>query len=283
MIAPPVSRVQPQWEPLIVAVAPNGARRSKDDHPTLPITPKELADCAVRCREAGASLFHLHVRDKAGRHTLDADAYGDATRAVRAAVGDDMIIQMTSEAVGIYTPEEQMTAVRAVRPEAVSMAVRELIPDAAHEKAAADFLSWLIREGIHPQYILYEPEEVARFADLRARGIIPGDNVFVLYVLGRYHVGETTEPIDLLPFLKVTGALHCHWAICAFGQREGACALTAAALGGHARVGFENNRYLNDARLASDNAALVAQVRAGADLVGRPLADADTARSVLAA
>ena len=63
----------------------------------------------------------------------------------------------------------------------------------------------------------------------------------------------------MLPFLAAHDA-DCPWALCAFGRREGACVLTAAGLGGHVRVGFENNLRLADGRLAASNAELVAQV-----------------------
>ncbi len=266
--------------PLIISVAPNGARKLKADHPALPLTPEELAATAVACREAGAALIHLHVRDREGRHTLDAPSYRTAIAAIRKAVGQDIIIQATSEAVGMYAPEQQMAMVRDLKPEAVSLAIREIIPDAAAEPAAGEFLAWMGREGIAPQYILYSDQDVERFQDLRRRGLIPGDRHFVLFVLGRYSVGQTSDPTDLLPFLSVKDETMT-WAVCAFGPRESACVLTAAALGGHARVGFENNLYLADGALAPDNAALVSQVAAGARLLGRPLADADTAREWL--
>jgi len=63
-----------------------------------------------------------------------------------------------------------------------------------------------------------------------------------------------------------------HWMICAFGAAEHACATTAAALGGHARVGFENNRLLKDGTTATRNADLVAQLAESAKMLGRPLA-----------
>ncbi len=53
-------------DPVVIAVAPNGARKSKADHPRLPLTPSELAECAQDCLDAGASMLHLHVRDAAG-------------------------------------------------------------------------------------------------------------------------------------------------------------------------------------------------------------------------
>lgn len=277
------SREAPRWPPFVLAVAPNGARRGKADHPAIPLTPDELAATATACLDAGACMMHMHVRDSEGRHTLDADAYRDATAAVRRAVGDEIIVQVTSEAVGMYSAGEQMQMVRDVRPEAVSMAIRELMPEAGDEAEAGRFLAWLIGEGIQPQYILYSADEVARFQDLVRRGVIPGERLFVLYVLGRYAKGQVSHPADLLPFLEVAGSMACHWGFCAFGPRDGATATMVAALGGHARVGFENNRWLNDGSRAPDNAALVAQASAAARLIGRPLASAADARAYLAA
>ena len=69
--------------------------------------------------------------------------------------------------------------------------------------------------------------------------------------------------------------------MCAFGRREAACALTAAALGGHIRVGFENNLHLPDGTTAPDNAALVRVVAEGVTMLGRGLADAGAARALL--
>lgn len=266
---------------LVVAVAPNGARKTKTDHSALPITPEDIARTAASCRDAGAALIHLHVRDSGDGHTLDADAYRAAIAAIRAELGDGIIVQATSEAVGIYTPDQQMAMVQEVQPESVSLAIREICPDEAHEKQAAAFLDWLARERIHPHYILYSDEDVQRFSTLRSKGVIPGDRPFVLYVLGRYTKGQVSEPNDLLPFLAAAKDQSIHWSVCAFGKREAACALTAAALGGHVRVGFENNMHLADGSIAPDNAALVDQVVAGAKILGRGIADAETARKLL--
>ncbi|WP_119459106.1 3-keto-5-aminohexanoate cleavage protein [Rhodospirillaceae bacterium SYSU D60014] len=272
---------QPEAEaPLILAVAPNGARKTKADHPALPMTADEIAETAVACQAAGAAMIHLHVRDREGRHSLDPDIYRETIDAIRRRLGDGLIVQVTTEAVGRYGPAEQMAAVRAIRPEAVSLAIKEIIPDAAAEPVATDFLAWLARERIAPQYILYSAEELRRFEDLRRRGIVPGERPFVLFVLGRYTPGQRSTPGDLLPFLNPL-PVDIVWAVCAFGARETACALTAAGLGGHARVGFENNMKLADGSIASDNAALVAQLAAGTAVLGRPLADAETARAML--
>ncbi len=272
------------WSPLIVTVAPNGARRQKADHPALPMTPAELAACAVACRDSGAAMIHLHVRDREGRHTLDVDAYRDAIGAIRDAVGDGLVIQATTEAVGRYAPAEQMAMVRELRPEAVSLAIREIVPEPGPksgegERQAAAFLAWLRSEAIMAQYILYSADDVRRFRDLCRRDIVPGERHAVLFVLGRYSADGESDPADLLPFLAALDEdVRDLWAVCAFGARESACVLAAAAFGGHPRVGFENNVRLADGALAPDNSALVAQARSGAVVLGRPLADASMAR-----
>lgn len=267
--------------PLILAVAPTGAHKTKADHPALPVLPDECGRAAAASREAGAAMIHLHVRDAGGSHSLDAGLYKDAIAAVRRETGDGMIVQMTTEAVGVYRPDEQFAAVRAVRPEAVSMAVRELCADDASVPRFAEFLTWLKAEQISPQFILYSQDDCERFSELRRVGVVPYERPFVLYVLGRYTPGQRSVPADLLPFLQTGADSALDWAICAFGAREHACALTAAALGGHARVGFENNIYLADGSVAPDNAALVRQIADSVSLLGRKLADADHARAHL--
>ncbi len=269
--------------PLILMSAPNGARRGKADHPNLPISPAEIAAEAMRIADSGATLLHLHIRDDQGRHALDSDRYRAAIDAIRDAIGDRMVVQITTEAVGRYAPAAQMAVVRGLRPESVSLALRELITsddDRDIEQGAA-FFSWLRDAGIAPHFILYSADDVRRFEDFRARGIIPQKRPFALFVLGRYVESTEVRANDLLPFLAVHDQ-SCPWSVCAFGPAESAAALTAAALGGHVRVGFENNLWRADGSLASSNADLVQQVTAGCRLIGREVADIEATRAFLA-
>ncbi|WP_199032855.1 3-keto-5-aminohexanoate cleavage protein [Ralstonia flaminis] len=271
-------------QPIAIAVAPNGARKTHVDHPALPITPDELAACARQCVEAGAAMLHLHVRRPDGTHSLEPDHYRPAIAAVQQAVGDALVLQITTEAVGIYTPEQQMASVRALQPEAISAALRELVPDAAHEAEAARFFGELAAARTAIQYILYSADDVMRYRDLRARGVLPETPHWVLFVLGRYSAGQRSDPSDLLPFLRAWSdagevTANVPWAMCAFGPREADCALTAALLGGHARLGFENNMMLPDGSTAPDNAALITNLRGHLDALHRPLASAAELRA----
>lgn len=269
------------WDPLILTVAPNGAYKTHQDHPQVPLSVTELARTAQSCLRAGASMIHLHVRDAAGRHLLDAAAYREATAAIRKAVGDELVIQITSEAARIYTPEVQMAVIREVRPEAVSVAIRELIPDAASEAGAAPFFEWLHRESIMSQIILYSAGDLMRYQALRQRGVLPPARDFLLFVLGRYSSGQESDPLDLLPFLQVLSN-PAPWAVCAFGSRESACLAAATAFSGHVRTGFENNLHLPDGSMALDNAQLVTLAAENACRLGRPLAQARQIREIFA-
>lgn len=259
--------------PLIIMVAPNGAYKQASDHASVPLTAPSLAATAKSCLDAGASMLHLHIRDAQGRHSLDVQGYRDALQAVKAAVGDAMVLQVTSEAARVYQAPEQMAMVRALKPEAVSVGLRELDQPDIGEAGLSAFFGWLARERVMTQVIFYDVVDLQRWQDLCKRGLIPEAPWFFLFVLGRYTTGQTSNPRDVVPFV------HAHtgsepWAVCAFGATEHACVTAAAALGGHVRVGFENNLQLKNQQIAPDNAALVRQAVDAAQSLGRPLATA---------
>ncbi|VCU70396.1 3-keto-5-aminohexanoate cleavage enzyme [Pigmentiphaga humi] len=265
--------------PLIITVAPNGAYKKTSDHPAVPVTPGQLAEVAKQCLDAGAAMLHMHVRKADQSHSLEPEAYLAATRAVRHAVGNELVVQITTEAAGVYAPDEQVEAVMAVHPEAVSVGLREIAVGPQADARVASLFGWLARERVMTQVILYDTADVERWMDYRRQGVVPDAPWFVLFVLGRYSAGQTSSPADLLPFLAAYDQAY-PWAMCAFGKQEHACAAAAAALGGHARVGFENNLYLRDGSLAPDNAALVGQVADVAAALGRPLATAAQVREL---
>ncbi len=269
-------------QPVAIAVAPNGGRKVKADHPAVPLTAAELAVTAAHCLDAGAAMIHAHVRKADGSHLLDADAYRDAIAAIRNAVGNRLVIQITSEALGQYTPAEQRAVVQAVKPEAVSLALRELVPDASEEKAFSDLLGWMKRESVTPQIILYDVNDAIRLAELQKRGLIPFERLPVLYVLGRYTAGQVSSPADLLPFVAADAPKFAHWSVCAFGAQEIACVTAGALLGGHIRVGFENNELLPDGSRAKGNQDLVAAARSAIAAVGLKAATAADLRAATA-
>jgi 3-keto-5-aminohexanoate cleavage enzyme len=266
----------PESDPVAICVAPNGARRTKADHPALPMTAAELAVEAAACAAAGAGVMHLHVRDAAGGHSLDPGLYREAIAAIRAKT-PDLIVQVTTEAVGRYTPAEQMAVVDELRPQAVSLALRELAPTSDEEPAFAAFLERTRRRGCGVQFVVYSPQEALRLAELARRGVCAEAEPHALFVLGRYSADMRSSPRDLLPFLEVWDG-GWPWTLCAFGALESQCLAGAVALGGHLRVGFENNLLRPDGEAARDNADRVANVAALAAAAGRPAATGETLR-----
>ncbi|MEX0344114.1 MAG: 3-keto-5-aminohexanoate cleavage protein [Rhizobiaceae bacterium] len=240
-------------------VAPNGARRTKQDHPALPVTISEIVDCAKQSREAGAGAIHAHVRDAEGAHVLDAGLYRELIAEMDRRV-PEMDVQITTEAVGIYSPDEQRKLVRDVMPKAVSVSIAEMFSN-GDTAAAIGFYQWAAAARISVQHIFYSTQEFTRFAELALASEIPGEQHQVLFVLGRYSPNQNSEPADLDPYLAVVdnlaGQLDIDWAVCAFGMRQQQCLVETFRRGGKVRVGFENGLWLLNGLPARDNAALV--------------------------
>lgn len=109
-----------------------------------------------------------------------------------------MVIQATTEAVGRYTAAEQMALVRDLRPEAASMALRELVPDTAAEPGAASFYAWCARERIMVQHILYDDADAVRLKHLHATGSSRRHEVGAVRA-GAIPGGPAVHPADLIP------------------------------------------------------------------------------------
>jgi 3-keto-5-aminohexanoate cleavage enzyme len=137
------------------------------------------------------------------------------------------------------------------------LALAKLITDDGATAEAA-LLGWLKREdraAVHPQ-------QIARYHNLRDRGVIPQRRPLALLVLGRYADQIEAQPQDLLPYLAAHDAA-CPWSLCAFGPREGSRVLTAAGLGGYVQGGFKKKLWRADGRLA---ASIAEEVPGGVDL-----------------
>ena len=240
-----------------IMVAPNGARPTKADHAALPITLPEIVATACACWDAGATGLHAHVRDKTGAHVLDAGLYRELL-AEMAQACPEMLVQITTEAIGKYTPAEQRQIVLDVMPKAVSVSLREMLA----EGPVPDFYHWAREAGISLQHILYDADDIRHLGDEIAAGRVPQNDVQALLVLGRYTTGQNSDPAALAPLVQNLrqASPDVDWATCAFGPMETDCLKRAFDLGGKARVGFENNLYNASGNLAANNAARVAEI-----------------------
>ncbi|MDA9770837.1 3-keto-5-aminohexanoate cleavage protein [Emcibacteraceae bacterium] len=262
--------------PFIIMSAPNGARRQIKDHPEIPISPDEMAVCAEQILEAGASILHLHVREDDGSHCLDVDRYQNSINAIKNKVGDQLIIQATTEAVGIYDRHQQMEMVKKLKPEAVSIALRELCPTDDELGEFEAFNKWVIKENIFPQYILYNPDDHIRFEEYIKKGVFHHDTPFVLYVMGSYN-GPTPDT-DALKKLAANNKRP--WAACGFSENEKDCINHSTKVGGHIRVGFENNIWREDGSLLENNGEMIKHAATVAMNNNRPIASVDDVRNI---
>ncbi len=240
-------------------VAPNGARRTRADHPALPVTLDEIVATAASCHEAGAEGLHLHLRDAQGRHVLDAGLYREALAELSRAV-PGMAVQITTEANRQYEAAHQRQVALEAGAALVSSSIREIMAGSTTAQARA-FYEECAGRGIAVQHILYDPDDLALLERVLPPALFSSPELQLLFVLGRYSPGHDSRPEDLNPFLEALRARRItpDWAACAFGRGESACLAEAARRGGKLRVGFENSFWNADGSLAADNAERVAE------------------------
>ncbi|NOD33624.1 MULTISPECIES: 3-keto-5-aminohexanoate cleavage protein [unclassified Ruegeria] len=233
-----------------ILVAPNGARRTKADHPALPVTIDQIVETARACHLAGAQGIHVHVRDANGQHSLDAGSYLETIAELRR-IAPRLDVQITTEAAGVFDVPAQLACLEQVRPDWASISVREIARD---PNLAPRVYALCADQGTRVQHILYDEEDARLLDQWQQDDIVRKDQTDRLFVLGRYSEGQQSVPADLDAFPKCQN----YWMVCAFGAQEHACLAEAARRGGDVRVGFENSLTGPDGTPWADNAASVA-------------------------
>jgi len=166
-----------------------------------------------------------------------------------------MLLQVSSEAAGIFQPDEQIEQMKRLAPHCLSCGLREFVKEQKDYDAGHAYFSEMHRAGALVQYILYSPADVEWYEMLCAEGVLPGKNHLLLFVMGRHgqDVGENFTLQSYVSALKQNNP----WMACGFGLDEHKIMAQVAKLGGHGRVGFENNHQLPDGSPAPDNSSLV--------------------------
>jgi 3-keto-5-aminohexanoate cleavage enzyme len=265
-------------DPLIITVAPVGAELTPDQTPHLATTPKALGEVARTCREAGASIIHVHCRNDDGTNTHEVSRFKQAYEAVRAQ--SDLIVQFsTGGAIGM-TPEER-AAVLQLRPEMATLTCGTVnFGDDVFENSfpiMRGILAKMHEFGVRPELEIFDKGHLANARRLEKEGLLtfPQHVDFVLGVPGGLDatVQNLADLVDGLP-------PGCTWSVAGIGRMQLPMAMAALAMGGHVRVGLEDNIYYSKGRLAT-NAELVARVVRLANELGRPVATPDQARGIL--
>ncbi len=265
-------------DPLIITVAPVGAEVTPDQTPYLPITPAQLGETAREIRAAGASIVHVHCRNDDGTNTHDVARFRAAYEAIRAA--SDLVVQFsTGGAIGM-TPQER-AAPLALRPEMATLTCGTVnFGDDVFENSfpiMRGILQQMDAYGVVPELEIFDLGHLSNAKRLAREGALrlPRHVDFVLGVPGGLDA-SLEHLIDCVRALPDG----CTWSVAGIGRMQLPLAVTAVAMGGHVRVGLEDNLYYSKGRLAS-NAELVARVVRIAEELGRPVATPDQARRIL--
>ena len=267
-------------EKLIITAALTGNVPTRERTPHVPITPEEIADDVECCAAAGASVFHVHARDEQGRPTLDMAVFEDTVRRIKACT-PEVIIQLSTGARAGLDWEARANPVRLL-PEMASFTTgSNNLPGIIYENAP-DFIAFLAGvfhdTGVKPEIEVFETGMINNALYLVKKGLLATPLHFD-FVLGA--PGSMPGSVRNLVFLADSLPPDSTWTVAGIGQAELPLATAAIAMGGHVRVGIEDNLQLPDGTLAT-NAQLVEKVAAIARLMGREIASPEDARRILA-
>ena len=242
-------------------VAPNGARPMKKDHPAVPITIFETAETAKACFDAGADGIHFHMRDQKGQHILDSGLCKEALSELQKKV-PKMHLQVTTEAVGRYSPDAMRKLAYDVVPPGISIGIREMIPSRVPSAEDINLYKNLTEAGTKIQHICYEPKDIDLLSELLSLANIPTNGTWCMFVIGHYS-GKVSNPENIPPFLDKLKKhnINADWAVCAFAKEELSCLKMSIKLGGKIRVGFENSILMPDGKIALNNESKVQAVK----------------------
>jgi 3-keto-5-aminohexanoate cleavage enzyme len=275
IVTPPVS----DYAEVVLTAAIVGAEITRDQTPHLPITAKEIADEAARCREAGVAVIHLHVRNPDGSSTQSKERFGEAIAAIREKT--DCVVQVTTGgAVGMTIDERAQPL--ACRPEMATLNCGSLnFGDDVFVNTRPqirDLAARIKKAGSIAELECYEVGHVEEAFHLLKEGAIghPLHFQFVLGVPGG--IGAHEENVH---YMKSMVPKEATWAVAAVGRFQQPMTELAMRLGGHARVGLEDNIYLSKGVLSEGSAPLVARAATFARSIGRTPVEPDRARTLL--
>jgi uncharacterized protein (DUF849 family) len=295
---------------IILSCAVTGSIHTPSMSPHLPVTPDAIAEQAIDAARAGAAILHLHARDPAtGRPSARAEDFMAFLPAIRR--GCDAIVNLSTGGSAVMTLDERLSGPLVARPEMVSLNMGTmnfaLYPmlgrrtDWLHEweqpflqesddlvfKNTPRDIERILRQmgderGARFEFECYDVGHLYMLAHFCDRGLVTAP-VFIQFVMGVLG-GIAAEP-DHLIHLKATAdrlfGQDYLFSTLAAGRQQMPMAALSALLGGHVRVGLEDNLYIARGQLAASNAEQVEKARALVESLGHTLASPDEARATL--
>jgi len=269
-------------KPAIVTVAPTGGMHGKEANPNLPEQPEEIAEDVAACREAGASVVHVHARDEDGEPTKDPAKFQEIRDAIDERV-DDIVVCVTTG--GSYPREELIGPAMDVDP-APELATIDLGPvnggdDHTGENTrgqSVEFARRMAERGIKPELEFFNRGHLTEAYYLIEEGLLEPP-YWCTVILGM-QTGTIPRPDNLLNFVDNLPE-PCEWQCMAIGRHQLPLTTMAMTLGGHVRVGLEDNVYFRKGELAESNAQLVERTVEIANRLERPVATPEQARDII--
>jgi len=279
-------------DPVIITCAISGALANRDQCPAIPYTPAEYAAEARRIVDEGGVMIHIHARRPDGTPSHAVDDFRAITEAIRAEVGDDVIVNYSTGAVGVSV-EERVAYLEALRPEVAALNMgsmnyakysprrRAFVFQAVFANPFDEIVALLEAmngAGIKPEHECFDTGHVGSLAPLVDMGLLsaPLHASFVMGVVGG--VPATARNLAAMADNLPPGS---HWGVIGISRAQWMLVAAALTLGGSVRVGLEDNLYLPDGTMARSNGDLVAKARDLTLDVGRRPATVAEARALL--
>ena len=245
-------------EPLLITVAPTGAETAKADCPQLPTTPEELAATAVACREAGAEMIHIHVRDHDHQPTLDLPLLREWVAAVREST--DLVVQLSTGG-SVHDPLDTRLKVLDAEPDSCSltMGTTNFGDDVFMNPwpFVCELYQLSQERGVVPEFELFDLGQVHALHRLLDRyGLPAGGKVHCDLVMG-VPGGMNGTADALVASVAALPAATTSWSATGIGRSTLAVMLASLSKGGHLRVGMEDVLTISRGVPVESNAQLV--------------------------
>jgi 3-keto-5-aminohexanoate cleavage enzyme len=274
--------IEREMEKIVISVGVTGSRITRQQTPYIPITPEEIAQEGTEAWRAGASILHIHVRDpKTGLGTQDGAIFKEVVDRIRSET-DAILCLTTSGIPGRNLPIADRLQPLSLHPELVSFDAGSINMGENVFLNPQEFLDALAKEtlsmGIKPELEVFEAGMVHTCLRYLEKGLLKPPLHFQ-FVLGTPN-GMPATAKSLLHLCEIIPK-ESTWSAIGVGPGQLPMAVMAMVMGGHARVGLEDNIYYSKGVLAKSNAQLVERVVRMAKELGREIATPSDARKIL--
>lgn len=268
-------------EKLIITAAICGAEVTKEQNPAVPYTVEEIVREAKSAYDAGAAIVHIHVREDDGTPTQSKERFKECMDAVKKAIPDVILIPSTGGAVGM-TAEERLQPTE-LFPEMATLDCGTCnFGDEVFENTMPMMRAFgkrMLENNIKPEYECFEMGHLDTIVRMADKGQVPGHPMQFNFVLGV--PGCTPATVDNLVWLVNKIPAGSTWTATGIGRNAFTLAAATIVMGGHVRVGFEDNLNISKGVLAKSNGELVEKVVRLAKELGREIATPAEARKIL--